>query len=380
MRTYSLRRFLLITSLLASLMPGCATRGSGDQQGGDCKWVFARYEPSEWEKQWYQGEMSGDRRDRECEILATTEEVNRSVRLLGAVKGAMLRKEPIPKDSIELFSRMVYAQRCGKDAKDTGRTREQLIEPLVGILRDPLTICPRPPGVTDVVYNSFEKGENHVQSKRQFLIGPAAAWSDSQKDSGSWRMGKFGPWVNDATESSRARMNVLMDLGASVYDGWNGDSSAVGAWWVVDRSKRHDVDYDWIVSFEYEKMDPNVVFAAVPPELLPHYIYFNQGVEKAADGKWNPWRILKGMGVTTDDYVVVKLDIDNSEIENELISQILTTPALQGLIDELFFEHHVNTKPMLGYWGTGNSPILMKDSYRNFTELRTKGVRMHSWP
>ena len=381
--TFQVRRFL-VTGVVASQLLGCATHGRGsDRNEDDCKWVFARYEPSDWEQQWNQGEQSGERRDRECELLATPAEVERSVRLIRAVQGAVLKSEPIPPDSIGLFSRMVYTQRCGKTSKATGRTRSQLIEPLVGILRDPLTMCPRPPGIPDDVFNTFEKGEDAIQAKRQFLIGPAAAWSDTPNNLASWHLGGFGPWErkgNRQAESPRARQNIVMDLGASVYDGWHGVTGAVGAWWIVDRSKRHDVAYDWIVSFEYEKVDPNVVYAGVPDELLPHYIYFNQGVEKTAGAKWNPWRILQGMGTSQNDYVVVKLDIDNSEIESELVDQIRNTPALQGLIDEMFFEHHVNTKPMWPWWGTANSPILLKDTYRIFTELRTKGIRMHSWP
>ena len=377
---------VLVSILAASQLLGCATprtlRGTA-KEGDDCKWVFGRYEPSEWEREWYQGEMSGERQDNECELLASPKEVDRSVRLIRAVQGAVLRNEAIPPDDIGLFSRMVYEQRCAGDSPGATRTRVQMIEPLVGILRDPLTMCPRAPGVPDDVFNTFEKGEDKVQSKRHFLIGPAAPWSDTPNDPASWHTGGFGPWVRAGStqaQSPRAHMHFLMDLGASVYNGWHGDTGAVGAWWIVNRSKRQKVDYDWVVSFEYEKIDPDVIFAGVPDDLLPRYIYFNHGVEKTAGGRWNPWRILQGMGATADDYVVVKLDIDNPEIENELVDQFMKSPILLGLIDEMFYEHHVNTKVMRGWWGTQNSRIYMKDTYRNFTALRVQGVRMHAWP
>lgn len=386
MSSFPFRRYLFVALMAAGQLFGCATSTSVRRpasERGECKWLFARYEPSTWEQEWFKGETSGERQDKECELLATPAEVDRSVRLIRAVQGAVLRNEPIPTDAIGLFSRMVYFESCSDEVQDSGRTRVQLIEPLVGILRDPLTMCPRAPGIPDDIFDVFAKGEDKVQAKRHFLIGPAAPWSDSPQDPASWRMGGFGPWARNGASPSqtpRSRMSFVMDLGASVYDGWHGDTGAVGAWWIVERSHRHGVDYDWIVSFEYEKIDPTVVFAGVPSDLLPHYIYFNQGVEKAAGGRWNPWRILQGMGVTPDDYVVVKLDIDNPEIENELVKQLMTTPVLQGLIDEMFYEHHVNTKVMWGWWGTQGSKIYMKDSYRNFTLLRSEGIRMHAWP
>jgi hypothetical protein len=86
-----------------------------------------------------------------------------------------------------------------------------------------------------------------------------------------------------------------MDLGASVYSGWQGVATAVGAWWIVERSQRHQVAFDWLVSLELEKLDPDVLFDGVPSELLPHYVYFNHGVDKTPGGRWNPWRFLQGM-------------------------------------------------------------------------------------
>jgi hypothetical protein len=170
-----------------------------------------------------------------------------------------------------------------------------------------------------------------------------------------------------------------VDMGASTYGMWGGDETAVGAAWFVERNKRHNLAFDWIVSFEYDKVDPENIYKSVPDDVLPHYIYFDRPVEKDPAGKWNPWRILRGMGAKPEDYVVVKIDIDSPDIENPLLGQ-LEGHELQGLVDELFIEHHVNTKLMNGWWGTGGSKLTMLDTYQTFTNLRKKGVRMHSWP
>ena len=347
----------------------------------ECVWSFAQYEPSQWEREWFEGEKSGERRDRECEVLATAPEVDRSVRLVRSVQGAVLDRKPIPQDSIELFSRMVYAERCGTALKDSGRRRAQLIEPLVGIVRDPLTMCPRAPGIPDEVYNSFQPDEGSIQARRQLLIGIAAPWSETPSDPASWHMGGFEPYAAAPRgDRPRARLNFLVDMGASTYGQWGGDKTAVGAAWFVERNKRHNLAFDWIVSFEYDKIDPETIYKSVPDDVLPHYIYFDRPVEKNPSGKWNPWRILRGMGANSEDYVVVKIDIDSPDIENPLIDQLVEERGLRGLVDEVFIEHHVNTKVMNGYWGTGGSKLTMKDTYQKFTTLRSNGVRMHSWP
>jgi hypothetical protein len=376
------RASLLAASLALIPLVGCqATKPrSLDLDRNECAWVFTEYQPSQWEREWKEGVESGERRDRECEKLATPVEADRSTRLIRGIRG-LYEKKAIPTDAIELFSRMAYAQVCGSAQRPTGKTRVQIIEPLIGLVRDPLSICPKPANVPIDVYSTRGPMEDDVQSKRHLLIGPASPWTDQPKDPKSWRLGGFEPWTKESDgRQPRARQNVLIDMGASIYSSWNGEETVVGAKWFVDRFQKFQMSFDWVVSYEYEKMDPGQVFAKVPPDLLPHYIYYNQGIEKAPDGKWNPWRILRGMGITRHDYVVAKLDIDTPDIENALTEQVLSDPRNTELIDEFFYEHHVNTRWMNRWWHTENSPLLLKDTYRIFTALRSKGVRMHGWP
>ena len=279
---------------LAMLFVGCATttktsrydelRGTID--GDNCVWAFHSYEPSSWEMEWRRGEESGERRDQECEVLAQPEEVNRSVQLITAIYDVVkLGKPAPPPESIDLFSRMIYARRCGEKREDTWQRRVQLIEPLVGILRDPLTICPQPGGVDKQIYNLFGLGENAIQSKRHFLLGPLAPWTDTPNDPGSWRVGGFDPWGASAVGHRQpcVRLNVLMDIGASLYDRWGGDTAAASTRWFVERFKQRQLAFDWIVSFEIEKHDPDDIYRNVPDDVLPHYLYFTRRGELS---KW----------------------------------------------------------------------------------------------
>ena len=46
----------------------------------------------------------------------------------------------------------------------------------------------------------------------------------------------------------------------------------------------------------------------------------------------------------------LKLDVDNSDIEFDLIDQIVNDTEVSGLIDEFFFEHHSNVKEFQWAW------------------------------
>lgn len=85
-----------------------------------------------------------------------------------------------------------------------------------------------------------------------------------------------------------------------------------------------------------------------------------------------------------DDFVVFKLDIDNTAVEVEIILTILRTPDLIARIDELFWEHHVSGSPtQWAGWGDlsrePGSHSTLESSYRLFTRLRQAGIRAHSW-
>jgi len=378
----SSRAFLASALFPAAVLAlaGCGRHGRA-QAVDPGAWLFDSYQPSAWEQEWRKGEESGERHNLECEFLAKPEDVKRSVQLLRAVRGLVLRGAPVPAGTINLFSRMVYKRCVGPDLKDTGERRVQLIEPLVGILRDPLTICPRPPRVQDEDYMAFDSGEGPVQSKRHLLIGPAAPWSDTPGDPDSWHIGGFTPWMTDpAGRGDCARpQTFLVDMGASLYDEWNGDPASASTSWFVDRFKRQRQAFDWIVAFEVDKHTPEEIYRHVPDDVLPHYIYFNRGVEKSPIGRWNPWRILEGMGVTPRDYVVAKLDIDVPDIEDAIIEQVLDDPKVASVVDEMFFEQHVNVRAMWAGWGQ-DTTLTMLDSYKLFGALRAKGIRMHSWP
>ena len=43
---------------------------------------------------------------------------------------------------------------------------------------------------------------------------------------------------------------------------------------------------------------------------------------------------------TPQDFVVFKVDVDNSDVELSIVEAIAASPELANLVDELFFEYH----------------------------------------
>ncbi len=82
---------------------------------------------------------------------------------------------------------------------------------------------------------------------------------------------------------------------------------------------------------------------------------------------------------TVEDYVVFKLDIDNNPVEEGIVSTLLASPDLLALIDDFYWEHHVNFRPMSNVWLDLPPHSTMNQSLTLFDRLRRAGVRAHSW-
>ncbi len=93
----------------------------------------------------------------------------------------------------------------------------------------------------------------------------------------------------------------------------------------------------------------------------------------------NPLNHLRAVA-KKEDYVLFKLDIDMNTVEEAMVHYLLDSPELLELIDDFFWEHHVNFEPMARWWGLSqDNSRNMTDSLALFTALRRAGVRAHSW-
>lgn len=147
--------------------------------------------------------------------------------------------------------------------------------------------------------------------------------------------------------------------------------------WFISEFHKHGIIFDRLWLWEVNNINFTDVFAQVPNQLLPRYTYYNHPVTCDKTSFMDPLNIISAM-TTEDDFVVFKLDIDFSALEECLIQRILSERKLSRLIDVLFFEHHVNVSMMHRYWGR-KQKLSLHDSLATFGKLRSLGIRVHGW-
>jgi hypothetical protein len=228
----------------------------------------------------------------------------------------------------------------------------QLIEPLIGLIRDPLTMCPK---ISSIPSNLYLEGEYALQSKRFLLLAPSSPFEINPSLSSD--IYPLPPWLY-----LPGSQKILIDIGSSYFKSRNGNTAEIGTKWFYDYFKEKSIRFDRIIAYEYQKLDPTRVWDELPDDVFPFYTFINVGVT-AEIGKYNPWKMLQAIA-KPNDYVVLKLDIDKPELESALMQQLLDkkNPA-RYLIDELFFEKHISDK-------RNSREDKLKDSYELFTILR----------
>ncbi len=216
--------------------------------------------------------------------------------------------------------------------------------------------------------------------------------------------------------------NWYFDLGASLWDEGGGGASQK---WIHETYKARGVNFDGIFAWEASSHDPKIVWGKIPGELRcvvdcpllnvclyvkfgllgclfdvglvmwfffffffffffvkTHerhvYRWFNIPANPDVQHPDNPLAVLRKV-VKREDFLVLKLDIDNTPIEEQFIAQLMGDESLSALVDEMFFEHHYNMEPLVTLgWGGGLNKT-MDDSAKIFLGLRRKGVRIHVW-
>ncbi|KAG5176552.1 hypothetical protein JKP88DRAFT_269205 [Tribonema minus] len=308
-----------------------------------------RYEPSAWEQEWIEhvsewsdpgtgGALCDRMREAHARVAAWDEGVATSQKSGCGALDSRLRDDAV-------FSRFVYRNTC------TDEEASMAIEPLAGLTRHPRALC--------------FPGEDKLIDRGYLVLGRTSP--------------KCATRVAEPAALSMAvpdQRVLLFDLGASKYTSGGGGASQQ---WFVDTLKLHGVTKLEYWGWEAHGEDPIKVWAELPGDLKPYYHWINIPAHPDPDSSDNPWNFIRSVAKPTD-HVFVKLDIDNSPIEFQFMQQLQADPELQLLIDEMFFEHHVNVELMYRYWHTQREAQRLSDTYAMVGGLRRKGMRFHSWP
>ena len=332
-------------------------------------WKFQRYVPSAFESEWLE-EMKKRETNESVEVViesTATRMKERFEKLLTILsKYATKRVFPhrhtlldqcndpandtcgwVPDDLDEdVMSRFDYKYGCwdgpcdGQEPQEpNGKERRGFIEPLVGHLRHP--------GFTT-------KKDDNYMPHRDFLIVD------------KWSMQNVGrpPEPCDGTRSA------VFDLGASAFL-----PAFYSSQWYLDVIASclctPMTDY-----YGWEAKRHAIPFLHVPGSLYPKYRFYNFPITAIEDSWKNPLNTLLSEH-HEQDTIMFKLDIDAPLIEEAVVKLILEVPEVSRLIDEFFFEHHVNMGRMVKSWGPSDTPPSV--SIKVFQDLRYLGIRAHSW-
>ena len=168
-------------------------------------------------------------------------------------------------------------------------------------------------------------------------------------------------------------------MGASLDFHLQGQTSDISpAIYVTTVYEAFGFHFDHIYGYELKPKDPKQVYQQIPDTLKAAYHWYNVGVDADISSSNNPLKLLLEH-YTPDDFIVVKLDIDTGSIEQPMIEYIRDTPAIQQLIDVIYFEHHVHSLENAVYWKTSMRGTV-QDSLQLFQTLRQKGIAAHYWP
>ena len=267
-------------------------------------------------------------------------QLNRDVAVARAVQSGLLASATSSAPYLDTLSHHVFRDTC------TNATRVVPIEPLYSFLRHPDADCLAPVRHPGFWPSLLRRDWLLPQTLTDMLAPPPRC--------------------------------MLFDLGASLWNRGAGGAS-LGA--MVELYAARGLRFGRIFAWEAHNYTDLEIYDVMPAPIADIIHYYNVPVDPAPGHKYNPLRTIAAVA-TPQDFVVLKLDLDVNHIEESLVAQILASPQLLGLVDEMYFEHHVRNSPMWRHgWHVTTEPTdrTLSDSYSLFSRLRQAGVRAHSW-
>ena len=191
-----------------------------------------------------------------------------------------------------------------------------------------------------------------------------------------------------AERRSVGRRNLFFDLGSSAYDSkpvnlkeGSGKFSSIPLFHAL--YARNCIVFHSIFAWEYTQYYPRSYWSNVPADIKAILHFFNEPVADIGPREHHAEKItMNALQVLEDaampeDFVAMKVDIDTADVEVPLVWEIVRSPKLASLVDEILFEYHFDVSPNFG-WGRGINHTV-DDALRLMSALRAVGIRSHFW-
>jgi len=148
---------------------------------------------------------------------------------------------------------------------------------------------------------------------------------------------------------------------------------------------------DSIFGWELSLLNPVDFWQNVPARWKPLYHFFNKGITASATDSDSIQTLIQQLGITENDFVAFKLDIDTPDIEVPIALDLLNAESpFAQYIDEFLFELHFRCEIMSSCAWFMSTPEpeeevmgLRMDRFgalKFFGDLRRRGIRAHFWP
>lgn len=335
--------FVLVILLTAASQRSCAPSSEllAPSDATASAWRFVRYERSQWEEEWVAG-ISG-LHARECETLASRKHLARARAWLSLSDAS----QNLTFDAAAASAAYDRTLPAGHGAAMPTLLRVA-VEPLAGVLRDPRSVCDGTP-----LYDP----QSSIQSKDFLYLAPELFALARELRGAHGRV-------------------VIFDVGATTFS----DTRMPGLSWLYARLVAQGLPPTDVYSWEAKpQKSGDAFFNGMPQALLNAAHFFNFRAEAGA-GIRDPLEILRSLA--RDDFVIFKLDIDNTPTEEAIVKKLLADTELLARVDVFFWEHHVDIVEMRRYWGSHGGMLRsrLNATYDYLSRLRTAGVSAHSWP
>lgn len=201
---------------------------------------------------------------------------------------------------------------------------------------------------------------------------PEFCFNDSYLIDPSYLVHDFGAMCRKLKPSSRI---VLVDMGASLtfHESLDAESPTM---YLIRLFRKFGFPIDHVYAYEITPTPPEVVYDALPLELIPAFHWINVGVEGEIGHRRNPFTHIVSE-FNEDDLIFVKLDIDAPFLETDLAHQLLNE-TLGKLVDQFYFEKHCHLEELAEFWGDTMQGSV-RDAMLFFYDLRRMGVPAHFW-
>lgn len=177
--------------------------------------------------------------------------------------------------------------------------------------------------------------------------------------------------IGNACNNTIKRRTILFDMGCSTFkpvSQASGEGSSIPLF--IEWFKRGCLPIDAIWAWEAKLINDWWLNVTVHNKMITHF--YNTPVDE--------YQFEEALSlVKAEDYVVVKLDIDNTVTEIKIIGVILKHAHL---VDELFFEYHYYFDGHSFGWGTLTNIAHthnVSSATRLMYRLRKLGIRAHFW-